>query len=346
MTIPVAIFNDTRNAYHYGCSCVMRNLNQKLYQHGLTPKYYFPNGLNWLDYQDNMKYSFKELNIKALIINGEGSLHFNKSDDLTNNIIFLGKLAQELNIPAYMINTTITNDIEPYINELKTFKRIYTRETESKNILDKFDVEALLSYDLSLAYPYDMKIKNRNGKIIITDSANAYARDLLINMARAHDTNYQTMSTCYSFFNNNLIIRPYKYLHKLYHKWPYLKQVNQNFKKQKKGINPQVIKNKFANAKHVYTGRFHATTLCFLTDTPVVACESNTHKIGSILQDCFNNQNRLKSLNDIYNMLKSNANIEYSKKEFEQLQNYKETAISTIDKMFQDIYIDINSPNT
>lgn len=360
--INVAIFNDTntRTTRHYGCSIVMDNLIQKLIENHINPVYLWPVGKDWRKHKNQI---INRSNFSAIIVNGEGSIHHSEKKEKPIYLSEIGKFAKdELDIPAFLINSTISNNTKEVYENLKFFKRIYVRESNTFETLKKYGIKSEIIPDLTFAYSNNVQINKieRNGNLI-TDSTFTDLRRLLkeksielnweyISMKRSNSRT--KISTIFLKFRKFLKNGNFNTLKELVHK---TLQINGNLISKikpngkankfdyKKVVDHDWFVNKIRSSEFVVTGRFHTVTICIITQTPFVAIASNTPKISGILYDIFQSTERLISVEELKEISqKIPAKYRtFSKGELKKIDTYIKKSVISIDNMFKDISTEI-----
>jgi polysaccharide pyruvyl transferase WcaK-like protein len=364
--VNVAIFNDTnlKSPGHYGSSLVMNNLVEKLRKNNLNPVFFWPVGIDWRNKTSIIK---NNSDFAAIIVNGEGSIHSNRSKGKPNYIVEIAQFAKnELNLPAYLVNSTLHNNTPDLYEKIKHFKHIYVRESSSYNVLKNANIESVIVPDLTFSTPIAKK-EETNGELswIITDSTNNDLRKYLKNKSVDFDMEYISMkvdnefSPLSRFFNKchrfakkknlkileNIFLMPEK-------TEKTIKQLPGIFKKpHSNSFKPHVdydwFIEKIKSSRFVVTGRFHTVTICIKAETPFVALESNTPKISALLDDIFGSQERLitkKDLDKFGNDIPDKF-LKYSETELEAIRKFNTKAMVSIDQMIKSIATDIHLNN-
>ena len=158
-TKKVAVFNYTGDSRHCGCQVSMINLEKKLNEIGINVAWRWPVGKDW---RRDLDILTKQTEIDALLVNGEGSIHHSYHRDRPVYLSLLGKFArQTLNVPAFLINTTVFENEDVVYDNLKDFDGIFVRETFSQKILNSYGISSRVVPDLTFADPF---LVNRSKK--------------------------------------------------------------------------------------------------------------------------------------------------------------------------------------
>ena len=360
--IRVAILNDTNTNTpgHYGCSLVMKNLVDKLNEHNMQAVFFWPVGKDWRNYK---KQFTTNIDCDALIVNGEGSIHHCRK----NNREYLVEIASfsknVLQIPCYLINSTLYSNSPEIYREIKQFDKCFVRESYSYSELSKFNIPSVIVPDLTFAAMTHSNGKKKNfKKVLVTDSTNNSMRKKLKSISNKYSWNFISMkekeklsfhsnlfrSLAKKFAAHNLnrlkkiAFMPVKMEERLKHVY------NESRLFSKKSYDKIVDHEKFIheiiNHQFVITGRFHTVTLCIKTKTPFLAIESNTPKISALLNDVFGNKKRLISMEQLeafQGFIPENF-TSFSKNELDSMNSYNDQAQDKIDFMFREIYNDIS----
>lgn len=259
--LKIAVFNDTRPAKHFGCELVMRELIANLTRHGMDPVWFHPVRVDW---RENISSIPRRPQIDAVIVNGEGSIHHSS---IRPRAVFLSEIAsfarQHLDVPAFLINASISDIDNVTAVNLKSFHRIYVRETESKTVLEQYDIPSVVVPDLTMQAQFDVPTA-RSG-VCGTDS-------VLVDVSR----------TIRALCNRN--------------GWQFRSMTMGGKKSDATTDNNELFRDFvrwLGSHQLVVTGRFHTVTFCIATGTPFVAVESNTPKISSFVRDTFGETKRV-----------------------------------------------------
>ena len=126
--VNAAIFNDTSESFHFGCSVVMRELHRRLVQQGIQPVWRHRVGEDW-----RCDRSAADSGAELVIVNGEGSIHRTAKRQRAIALSEIGPFARDhLRVPAFLINSTIFEIDAHAAENLKKFTRIWVRDSASK----------------------------------------------------------------------------------------------------------------------------------------------------------------------------------------------------------------------
>lgn len=324
----IAIFNDTRADHHYGCQLVMKNLFDLLRSNDMDPVWFWPVGKDWYSEKGVIP---KKGEIDAVIVNGEGSIHHSATRSRANWLASIGEFScKELGVPAFLINATLEENTSELYEKLKFYKKIYVRESKSIKELNEYGLNGFVVPDLTMAF-FGEGQANRNG-LLFTDSVLPNVSNKFIEMASEFSGDYIKLH-----YQRKPVLKdlrnPFKYA-SCFAKWVV---------SEKNGMQDvDYFLNKLYGCEMLVTGRFHAVTLSLLTESPFVAVESNTGKIGALLDDVFNDRSRLLPFSDVDLDLEFLSIRSFSSDEIFQIRRYLSDGRVKIKNMFHDIYSDIN----
>jgi hypothetical protein len=279
----VAVFNDTRPDAHYGSQLVMRNLIYQLRHHGMEPAWFWPVGKDWRPHSLSIP---RAPSIRAVIVNGEGSIHGSVTRERARFLPEIGRFSRDyLGAPAFLINTTLDRIGDEVFEDLRYFEDIYVRESGSLGLLLRHGIKGQVVPDLAFARKAQTG-ERRMGSVCGTDSVLAEVSAAIRDVCQRKGWPYRPMH--YPELPRwQHAGKPYDFVHKL------ARGAVANLT----GRNKAEFFMKFLSQHSlVLTGRFHSVVMCLLTQTPFLAVESNTPKISLLLRDVFGNANRIISL--------------------------------------------------
>ena len=303
----------------------MINLEKKLNEFGITVVWRWSAGKDWRRDLDKIPDHIK---IDALLVNGEGSIHHSYQRDRSNYLSLLGKFArQKLNVPAFLINTTVFKNEKDVYDNLRAFDGIFVRESFSQKILDSHGICAHVVPDLTFARPLVVKMSKKRKGICGVDSVLPESSDAIQQFCSEHKWEYKSIK----------YPEPGFHLPALFAKTEFLKKITKELVRSIAEYRRINSFNAFIGAhKLVLSGRFHGVTLCLLTNTPFLALESNTPKITWLLQDIFGHANRVLAPDALLYTDVSKYCC-WTETEEQQIKKYCFSAPQKIDGMLQDI---------
>jgi hypothetical protein len=297
--VAAAIFNDTGESGHFGCSVVMRELVRRLGEHGVSIAWRHRVGEDWR--QDRTAQQGCN-GAKLVVVNGEGTIHHSAERARAAALAQVGSFARDrLNVPAFLVNATIFAIDGRAAENLRAFTRIWVRDSASQSELSQYGIPSEVAPDLAVTASFPAQ-NARNG-ICGTDSVSAEVTAAIEQRCRREGWPYRPM------------------------KW------------QRKGQpTPKVIPTPADYASYlsahrlVMAGRYHAVCFCLATRTPFVAADSNTPKISSLLHDVFGSNRRVVTLHEIESA-KLDRFAEWSPDEEEALGRFLARAERSADTM-------------
>lgn len=274
----IAVINDTSVTRHFGCTAVMQVLLDEIKNYGHEVAFRWPVGVDWKTAADCGFFDGVDL----IIVNGEGTIHNSASRPRASHLGRLGPFAsRELGIPACLINSTLASLDKATLSDLQHFRSIFVRETASQRYLNEYGLRSEVVPDLSLGKL--AQTGRERESIIVTDSV----------VESVSETLRKTADQISGKF------LPFKRKRTLLEKLTLRGRTDSL-------IVGDIIRDRlvqdldstlrdFSAARTLLTGRFHAFCMAILSRTPVIAVESNTHKIGSMAVDIFGSADRVLS---------------------------------------------------
>jgi polysaccharide pyruvyl transferase WcaK-like protein len=325
--LKIGIFNDTSRNGHFGCLAVMSTIISQLERRNAKIKFSWPLNNDWTKHKNYIERQKLDL----IIVNGEGTIHHTKNSNSVKLLLEIAIFSKKINIPAFLINSTIYNVDDESIKLLKLFAKIYVRETGTQNYLSTKGVPSEMVPDLSFFTPFldeHVDEEHRN-KFLFTDSVK---RDISKKLQRISEHSNSEFISMVPKKQNKLTYFIKKFISKLQiHFLPKLSPIP-------KYENLTSFLNKLKKSKLTITGRFHTTTLALATYTPIIAIESNTPKISYILMDIFGDTERIKTIYDIDSInLTNEKEYEYTSKEKNEINTYIKSGKDKLNKMFDDM---------
>ena len=253
------VVNDTRPDNHFGCQAVMEALIVILGRIGIEPLHFHPVGQPWLD---DAEFYTKASQADLVIVNGEGSIHH--SNARAQSLARLGPFCRHtLKVPGILLNATLAKNGARIYEDLQDYAMIQVRDHASIEEAGGFGLQGLLyAPDLSLFHDFRALRQPPSGgaplRVGVSDSIVLAAREALIEFRRANGH----VSASIGF---GRAARPTIYDH------------------------ARLV----GGLDLLVTGRFHSVCYALNTGTPMLAVESNTPKITSLLMDVFGEARRV-----------------------------------------------------
>lgn len=277
---PVVLINDTRADLHHGCWRVMRTLEGQLARVGLEVVARAPAHADW-----RKDPAIGEAISKAalVVVNGEGTIHHDRPAG--EALLAAGAAARAAGVPSALINASWDANGPAYTRALADFTLVSARETRSAAQIGAAGLTARVVPDLSLFGAVSPPAARAG--VGFTDSV---LRQVALDLETARK-------------RLGGIALP------IHFNAPGLKGDLQNLRDgvAKRDLADPVFLARSIAARLVWraaetreeadymakvaalallvTGRFHAATFALAAGTPVLAVESNTHKIGATFED-------------------------------------------------------------
>ena len=325
--LKIGIFNDTSRNGHFGCLAVVSTIISQLERRNAKIKFLWPLNNDWTKHKNYIESQKLDL----IIINGEGTIHHTKNSNKVKLLLQIVNFSKKINIPAFLINSTIYDVDDESIKLLKLFAKIYVRETSTQKYLSIKGVPSEMVPDLSFFTPFldEHAEKEHRNKFLFTDSVKRDVSQKLKNISEHLNSEFISMLPKKQSFLTYFIKRinsklPIYFLPKLSKPTNYRNLVS--------------FLNKLKKTKLTITGRFHTVTLALATYTPIIAIESNTPKISYILMDIFGDSKRIKTISDIDSFNATNEiEYKYTSEEKNKLSTYMISGRVKLNVMFDDI---------
>jgi len=297
----LAIFNATGATRHYGCEMVTDALNNGLAAHGMIPAWSHRVGVDWRTFRHEIP---RFPAIVGVVVNGEGSIHHSATRPRARYLSQLGGFARdELGIPAFLLNATISDIEDDVADELRAFDRIWVRESGSLAELEARAITSEVVPDLTLSAPLKSAWIRRG--VCGTDSVIGEASQAIATLCDSRGWPVRPMQRRLRDTSDR------RQTAAAYAKW-------------------------LSSHALVVTGRFHAVTMCLATRTPFVAIESNSPKISFLVRDVFGDTRRVLDL-DAIKRLNAEGYFTWSREEARALKKYVRAARPKTFRMFADV---------
>lgn len=271
--IPVVVVNDTRVDRHHGCGRVMRTLLDLAEAHGMEVVATAPAHADWR--ADGAFMSGLE-RARLVIVNGEGSIHHDRPAGA--RLLEAGGAARARGIPAALINASWQTNSPALAARLADFALVAARERRSAA---EMAVAPRVVPDLSLFE--DVPPAPARQGVGFTDSV---VRDLVPALEAARRRTggrpvpIQYGGSWLGWVRQGLAREDLAHPARL-----------AGLVAARLASAPARVEDDrrymaiLASLGLLVTGRFHAATFALAAGTPLLALESNTHKIGALLED-------------------------------------------------------------
>ena len=276
----VAIFNDTTPTNHYGCLMVMSNLRQLLQQENIEVSWTWPVSKDWRKHKTALLGYEK---VDAIIVNGEGTIHHGPRRWQAQALVDVAEFAhQELDVPVFLINSTLYANEASLNQKLKTFDAIYVRDRASHEELNNIGIKNSFVPDMTFALSSGLQHKHEK-PLCVVDSVMQTDVPILKKFSKSHNADYCSM----------IVARPSNYSPWKKTRRFILETWKWFFKERHRSLDPKDFEKHLGDYQLVVTGRYHTVTMCLKNRVPFIALESNTPKISFLLQEVFGNTARV-----------------------------------------------------
>jgi len=321
--IRVAIINDTRPTHHYGCLMVMKNLEALLEMQGAEVVWTWPVSVDW------RKHRAKVLNmpeVDAIIVNGEGTIHHGPRRWQAQALAEFAEFAHEqLNVPAFLINSTLYAN-EASLNEyLKLYDAIYVRDRASHESLSAAGIENHFVPDMTFALSSNL-VHAYDKPLCVVDSVMQSDLPKLKRFSKENAADYCSM----------IVARPSNYSPWKKTRRFILESIKWFFKEKDRSLDPTDFEAYLGQYQLIVTGRYHTVTMCLKNKVPFVAIESNTPKISYLLKEVFGDTSRVISIDSLENLDIQRWN-QFSDEEVSAIDAFLEKAELDNKKMIGDL---------
>jgi hypothetical protein len=277
---PVVVINDTRSDPHHGCWRVMRTLEAQLARVGLTVIASAPAAADWRD--DRAVLAALE-RAALVVVNGEGTLHHDRP--AAARLLAIGAHARALGLPAALINASWQDNGPALGQTLGDFALVSARESRSAAQMKAAGVEARVVHDLSL-FETVRPPAHRQG-VGFTDSV---LRQAAVELDRARrrlggralPIHFSPPGLAGALWNLRQGAARQDLLHPLFLTRSLAARLAS---RAGESADDAAYMARVSALSLMVTGRFHAAAFALAAGTPVLAVESNTHKIGATFED-------------------------------------------------------------
>lgn len=332
----VAIINDTDPTHHFGCMLVMENLRFQLRQQGVEVVWTWPVGIDWRKHKRAIR---KKGRVDAFIVNGEGTIHHSKERKHARALSEFATFAREaFGVDAYLINATLFQNEASEYAAMRAYKKIYVRDKGSLAELESFGLQGRYIPDLTFAknnFQFDEVVDSEKIEACVIDSALKSELPFLKQFCRQRGYTFRSMVVA-RLSNVNFFKSPRPFV-KNFYKW-----LTQD---RSTSIRPRDFIQFLKGHRLVITGRYHTVTMCIKQQIPFIAFESNTPKVSFLLNDIFNQTDRVVPMRDIEQLPIENW-AHFSANELEQMRKFVSAAEADISEMITCIVDDIHMTKT
>jgi polysaccharide pyruvyl transferase WcaK-like protein len=277
---PVVLINDTRADLHHGCWRVMRTLEGQMARVGLEVIARAPAHADWR--KDS---AIGEAIARAALVavNGEGTIHHDRPAG--EALLAAGAAAKAANVPAALINASWDANGPAYTNALADFALVSVRESRSAAQIQAAGFTARVVPDLSLFDPVTPPAARAG--VGFTDSVlRGVALDLEAARKRLGGLALPIHFNAPGLKGSLQNLRDGVARRDLADPGFLVRSIAARLAWRAAETPGEAdYMAKVAALDLLVTGRFHAATFALAARTPVLAVESNTHKIGATFDD-------------------------------------------------------------
>ncbi|MGA1831842.1 polysaccharide pyruvyl transferase family protein [Rhizobium wenxiniae] len=330
--LKAVILNDTRGDNHFGCFRVMRVIEEKLAEKGITVR---ATSLVRNDWEKDRNFLAAMAQSDIIVINGEGTLHHGaKAGERLLKIVDHPARGTK---PVVLINTLYQENPATWGRYLDQMALIATRDSWSAEVVrEQIGRQVTFVPDLSLAEGMVAEHSGKREILTIGDSVSKeISRELLAIAATYPEARLLPITTTIKASKPHFP-QPLKAMREAY-----IRLHAANFAKR----HGNVLFNK-TEADFIYdlkrsylhvTGRFHSICFCLFTQTPFLALDSNSWKIEALLNDLDLGKNRLITLTDLHERLADPDSKTYSDTERRKIEDGLAQCKLKADKVFDEI---------
>ena len=278
--IPIVVINDTRADLHHGCSRVMRTLEILLAANGLKVIAAAPTHTDWRT-DSNVMAALPYA--RLVVVNGEGTIHHDRPAG--RRLLEVGAKARSLGVPAALINASWQANSAPLAAMLNDFAIVSVREQMSARDIEAAGGQCRVVPDLSLYLPVpDAPARQGVG---FTDSVlRETALDLEAARKRLGGRPVPIQFSPPGLAGKLRFVREGVGKSDLARPGFLARTIAGRLTAHAAQIQgDEAYMARLAALDLLVTGRFHAATFALAAGTPLLAVESNTHKITATLTD-------------------------------------------------------------
>ncbi|MBA3518771.1 MAG: polysaccharide pyruvyl transferase family protein [Rhizobiales bacterium] len=326
-----AMIHTTSYVGHHGCTLVCRRIGELAADNGIQIA-------SWLPLRfDEMRIDWTRYDL--LLVNGEGSLHGDRP--AAHLIANLARLAERIGRPAYLINSVYENNGRGVAAGVSRYRRIYMRESLSRDRAREAGLSAEIVPDLSLTWRPSC-LPARGDGIVVNDSTLGATRHELFELSREIDAAYITINgrppRLVDFPGRNIGRQARYDLKRI------LGRLSPPGRRRSAAVNGISVFDAFveklaSDAAVLVTGRFHGVCLALDLEIPVLALASNTHKIQGLCADVGIESRLFGSVSEIRRLLKAShlRDLRYSPDELKRIRSFRQAALVRAQAMFKSI---------
>ncbi|OHV84295.1 hypothetical protein LCM4573_00980 [Rhizobium sp. LCM 4573] len=281
LTLKAVILNDTRGDNHFGCLRVMRIIEENLARRNIQ---IVARSLVRNDWENDRRFLAVMSDSNIIVINGEGTLHHGAAQG--ERLLRVVDHPARGDKPVVLINTLYQENPTAWGRYLERIALISTRDSWSAEAASAQAGRPVgFVPDLSLAEgAVSAPTTTNRNLLLVGDSVSREVSRTLAHIAFSRaDARFlpilKTLKPSKPHYPPPLRMLREAYIH-LHAAASGMRHPNILFSKDEAGF--------IEALQHAYlhvTGRFHAVCFCLFTGTPFLAVDSNSWKIGALLND-------------------------------------------------------------
>ena len=277
---PVVLINDTRADLHHGCWRVMRTLEGQLARVGFEVVARAPAHADW---RKDPAISDAILKAALVVVNGEGTIHHDRPAGAA--LLAAGAAAKAAGVPAALINASWDANGPAYTAALADFALVSARETRSAAQIQAAGLTARVVPDLS--FFEEVAPPAARAGVGFTDSVlRPVALDLEAARKRLGGIALPIHFNGPGLKGDLRNLRDGVAKRDLADPGFLVRSIAARLAwRAAETRDESVYMGRIAALSLLVTGRFHAATFALAARSPVLAVESNTHKIGATFDD-------------------------------------------------------------
>ena len=326
------LVNDTSSLNHHGCNIVVEEIRRNAAMAGIQVVHTVKLHEDWQQARHVERIRGSDL----VIVNGEGTLHDSRPRAV--RLALCASFCRQHGIVPVLINSVYQRNDALIAKHVTSFERVFVRESNSQHELARVGIQSRVVPDMTFALQWPLEHTDRKTERIV------YSDSVLPDVARELCLRYQ--ATRGSVFITLQCRPPKREQEKtaisVMARWavnlgrhvPLEWLTTASAPWTERWDTREDLLATVAASRLIVTGRFHLVCLALLARTPFVAVESNTFKIGGLLQDV-GLSHRLLRTDRLDDSLLDYAS--WQKDELERIALYTEEARRRIEEMFREV---------
>ena len=341
------ILNDTRAEKHHGCETVMRHLLRALAERHVEVLGTLAIGRELDDIQ-RVECNQADL----IIINGEGTLHHGAP--YARYLLDCGVAAKQRGQRVWLINSTWQDNPLEMLSQIAQFDGVWLRDQASVTDVRAMVAHAQYAPDLTFAYahPIDAVQCPSSDTLLLTDSVYSELSDQLAAYAKAQQMQYAPIIRPLPIDTHAIGYDEKKLKkHRLYQWLTYLSfglyQPRRYYQDLTRAVDQsEHYWSQLQAASAVIAARYHALCFALQLGRPVLALDSNTHKVKRLLGDIgLDPQQRIISLTTLLHTTPADliARAQWTEQEQQLIKQFNQQAMQRIAYYFDLMCVQENS---